>query len=199
MRSLDKRWTCPVGMLRIREESFPREIRLRDPKLQLGKVCGSPLRPDDVVLHPFAQVQIEMDVSMVGSNWNLKSWKDNNNFEDEFPYVPMPQNCDQMGFPGSIFLDSSSCRAFLTLCVETKTPWKPLSSMRSSFQSGTPCILLRSACVQDCSWSTISAVKACFFSRSFRILLGEFLENILRMRSEVLRAKVMRCSGSIAD
>lgn len=29
MRSLDKRWTCPV--------------------------CGSPLRPDDVVLHPFAQ------------------------------------------------------------------------------------------------------------------------------------------------
>ena len=97
-----------------------------------------------MVLHPFAQV-IEMDVTMAlwysvrGRNLEPQDL-DKKKLEDELPFVCLcHKKCaNQMGFSGLSFLDSSSCRAFLTLCVETKTPWKPLSSMRSSFHSGSP-------------------------------------------------------------
>lgn len=73
MRSLDKRWTCPAGCLGTAVSSnmkrFKRPPRVttrvtrppRPSSAEFGRVgrlevCGSALRPDDVVLHPFAQV-----------------------------------------------------------------------------------------------------------------------------------------------
>ena len=67
MRSLDKRWTCPAGCLGAVSKFFDEKIQkaTKGHQAEFGRVrplvgrlevCGSALRPDDVVLHPFAQV-----------------------------------------------------------------------------------------------------------------------------------------------